>query len=56
MIRDLYQLAEQHDIKSRLYSGDGLERIYQMMGDIRVTGWILTIDEIEYNDEQTQLN
>ena len=26
MMRELYQLAEQH-IKSRLYSGDGLERI-----------------------------
>ena len=24
MMRDLYLLAEQHNIKSRLYSGDGL--------------------------------
>ena len=37
MMRELYQLPEQHTIKSRLYSGDGLERIYQMMGDSRVT-------------------
>ena len=33
MMREMYQLAGQHNIKSRLYSGDGLERIYQMMGD-----------------------
>ena len=53
MIRELYQLAEQHNIKSRLYSGDRLERIYQMMGDSRVTRWLSTICEVEYNDEQT---
>ena len=39
MMRDLYQLAEQHNIKSRLYSGDGLETIYQIMGDW-VTRWL----------------
>ena len=33
IMRDLYQLAEQHNIKSRLYSGDRLETIYQIMGD-----------------------
>ena len=49
----MYQLAEKHNIKSRLYSGDGLERIYQMMGDSRVTRWLSTICEVEYNDEQT---
>ena len=54
MIRELYQLAEQHNIKSRLYSGDRLERIYQMMGDSRVTRWLSTICEVEYNDEQTR--
>ena len=54
VIRDLYQLPEQQDIKSRLCNGDGLERIYQMMGDSRVTRWLSTIDEVEYNDEQAQ--
>ena len=32
-MRDLYLLAEQHNIKLRLYSSDGLERIYQVMDD-----------------------
>ena len=43
----MYQLAEKHNIKSRL------ERIYQMMGDSRVTRWLSTICEVDYNDEQT---
>ena len=53
MMRELYQLVEQHNIKSKLYSGHRLERIYQMMGDSRVTRWLSTIYEVEYNDEQT---
>ena len=52
MMRDLYQLAE-HIIKSHLYSGYRLERIYQMMGDSQVTRWLSTICQVEYNDEQT---
>ena len=50
MMRDLYQLAE-HNIKSHLYSGYRLERIYQMMGDSQVTRWLSTICQVEYNDE-----
>ena len=53
LMRELYQLAEQHNIKSRLYSGDRLERIHQMIGDNLVTRWLSTICEVEYNDEQT---
>ena len=29
MMRDLYQLAGKQNIKSRLHSGDGLERVYK---------------------------
>ena len=53
MMRELYQLVEQHNIRSRLYSGDALERIYKMMGDSRVTRWLSTVCEVEYNNEQT---
>ena len=53
MMRELYQLVEQHNIRSRLYSDDGLEKIYQMIGDSRVTRWLSTICEVEYNNEQT---
>ena len=37
MMSDLYQLAEQHNINSRLYSSDGLERIYQIIGYSQIT-------------------
>ena len=53
IVTELYQLAEQHKIKWRLYSGDGLVKIYQMMGDSQVTRWLSTICEVEYNDAQT---
>ena len=53
MMKELFQLAEQHNIKSSLYSGDGLERVYKMMGDSRVKRWLSTICQVEYNDEQT---
>ena len=52
-MRKLHQLAEQTPIISRLYSGYGLERVYQMMGDSRVRRWLLTICKREYNNKQT---
>lgn len=53
MNRGLYQLTKQRNIKSRLYSSDGFERLYQIMGDIIVTRWLSTIYKVEYNYEQT---
>ena len=53
MMRELHQIAEQHNMKPTLYSDDRLERIHQMMCDSRVTRWLSTICEVEYNDEQT---
>ena len=32
-VKDLQRLASEHHIESKLYSGDGLERIYQLLGD-----------------------
>ena len=53
MNRVLYHLTKQRNIKSRLYSSDGFERLYQIMGDIIVTRWLSTIYKVEYNYEQT---
>ena len=36
VMRDLQQLATEQSIRSRLYRGDGLERIYQLRGSSRV--------------------
>ena len=32
-MKDLEHLACEHNIQARLYSGDGLDRIYQLLGD-----------------------
>ena len=36
-MKDLEKLASDHSIKSKLYSGDGLEKIYQLLVDNRMT-------------------
>ena len=40
LMKDLRQLATQHNIQSHLYYGDTLERIYQMMGEDRMRRWL----------------
>ena len=39
-IRDLMSLATKHHIEMNLFYGDGLERIYMVMGDARLTKWL----------------
>ena len=39
-MKDLIRLASEHHIESKLCSGDGLERLYQLLGDNRVTRWL----------------
>ena len=36
----LQRLASEHGIESLLYRGNGIERIYQFLGDNRVTRWL----------------
>ena len=43
IMKDLQMLASEHGIDSRLYSGNGIERIYQLLGDNRVTRWLSTM-------------
>ena len=42
-MKDLQRLASEHGIESRLYSGNGCERIYQPLGNNRVTRWFSTM-------------
>ena len=51
-MKDLQSLASEHPIESKLYSGDGLERIYQLLGDNRVTRWLSNLPEDEDDHEQ----
>ena len=54
-MKDLEKLANDHNIQSKLYSGDGLERIYQLLGDSQVTRWLSIACEKTYNDEELWL-
>ena len=47
--KDLKHLACQHNIQARLYSGDGPDRIYQLLGDDHVERWLSTTCDDTYN-------
>ena len=51
-VKDLEHLACEHNIQARLYSGDGLDRIYQLLGDNHVTRWLSTICDDTYNGQE----
>ena len=50
LLQDLISLSITHGIQNRLYFSDGLEIIYSLMGDTRVTRWLSSICE-EHLDE-----
>ena len=50
-MKDLQRLASEHGIESLLYRGNGLERIYQLLGDNRVTRWLFIMCGESQNDE-----
>ena len=51
-MKDLEHLACQHNIQARLCSGDGIDRIYQLLGDNRVTRWLSPTCDDKYNDQE----
>ena len=51
-MKDLQCLASEHHIKSKLYSGDGLEHIYQLLGNNRVIRWLSKLCEETYDDHE----
>ena len=52
IMRDLMKLADDHRIEERLYSGEGLDRIYQLMGDERLTQWLKHIAGKKLSDKR----
>ena len=54
-MKDPEKLASDHNIKSKLFSGDGLEKIYQLLGDSRMTRWLAIVCEQTYDDEELWL-
>ena len=51
-MKDLEHLACEHNIQARLYSADGLDRIYQLLGDNRVRRWLSSICDETFNDQE----
>ena len=52
-MRDLFKMSKQHGIGYELYYGDGLERIFKLLGDARVTKWILKTCDKELSKEES---
>ena len=50
-MKDLEHLASEHNIQAILYSGDGIDRIYQLLGDNHITRWLSTICDDTYSDQ-----
>ena len=44
-MKDMIKLAGEHHIEQSLYHGDGLERIYNLLGDSRLTRWFSDVTE-----------
>ena len=51
-IKDLKRLASEHHIESKFYSGNGLERIYQLLDDNGITKWLSKLREETYDDQE----
>ena len=47
LMKDLLQLSKRHDIENHLFYGDGLDRIYRLMGEGRVSRWFSERDDQE---------
>ena len=44
-IKDIMNLADYHKIKEKLYNGEGLEQIYNLIGDNRLIRWLSHVSE-----------
>jgi len=53
ILREVMLLAKQHKIEENLYYGDALSKIYQQLGDGRLTRFLSSISDEEPNEKQT---
>ena len=51
-ISDLMALAKYHNIEGNLYFGEGIDMIYTIMGDARVTKWLTNIYDLSLEGEE----
>ena len=52
LMKDLISLSKQHKIENDLYYGDAFERIVKLLGDSRVTRWIISISDKELSNQE----
>ena len=52
LMKDLMKLAKQQNTEEKLYHGEGLQQIYKLLGDGRVTRWLSTICDEQLEDEK----
>ena len=52
VMKDLISLSSEHKIENHLYYGNGIERIYLLLGDGRVTKWLSKVSEDNLHDEE----
>ena len=49
------KLAKDHHIEENLFYGDGLDRIYNIIGDARLTRWLSSVTEEDLSPKETWL-
>ena len=55
IIKELMRLAEEHHLEESLLYGDGLNRIYDLIGDNRLTRWLSSISDEVLSPKTTWL-
>ena len=53
ILREVMLLAKQHNIEANLYYGDALSKIYQQLGDNRLTRFLSNTADEELDEKQT---
>ena len=48
---DMMSLAKYHNIESKLYFGDGIDVIYGLMGEFRITKWLTSTCDMDLEGE-----
>ena len=52
IMKDLMALAKKHGIEPKLFHGDGIQRIYKLIGDSRTTRWLQHICDEDPDGEE----
>ena len=52
LMKDLTTLAVKQNIENQLYYSNSIHKIYQLLGENRVTKWLMKISEGDLSDEE----